>query len=484
MEVKDSAPESDKIIKPINYLPLALIAAFAIFFFPTLQDLYARWIKWDEGLSHGLLVIGVFLVLLVKSLPWPSPQQYIWSHLLVCLITACLSLSWFLFYALNIHILEQLVLLPLLVMVVSACFGIKTAFQHRFLLLLPVFAIPVWDQLNNVLVNLSAFIVGEMVRSIQMPALIDGNSIYIPYGHILIADGCSGLRYFVIALTIGYIIGYLNRYTEKRMLVTLLIAALLGLIANWIRIFLLILIGYQTKMETPLMADHETFGWVIFGLLILPAIYFAPVVKTTSATRAQTSPRHVRIFAPLAALAIGPLCAILLNPQPEVKPWQQLLTEELHATHANVMPVTVLAPRGSHQENGRDTIDATPVTIQINQYQRHTKDEKLVPYISHLYDTDQWTLAETKSLETAPAPLKILRDKNGLRRVAQVQWFITGNYSSATVKSAKLLQIPAMLQGDNRFRIITIQAECEATNCDNAVSALHQLARTLSNKEL
>lgn len=277
MEVKDSAPESDKIIKPINYLPLVLIAAFAIFFFPTLQDLYARWIKWDEGLSHGLLVIGVFLVLLVKSLPWPSSQQHIWSHLLVCLITACLSLSWFLFYALNIHILEQLVLLPLLVMVVSACFGIKTAFQHRFLLLLPVFAIPIWDQLNNLLVNLSASIVGEMVRSIQMPALIDGNSIYIPYGHILIADGCSGLRYFVIALAIGYIIGYLNRYTEKRMLVTLLIAGLLGLIANWIRIFLLILIGYQTKMETPLMADHETFGWVIFGLLILPAIYFAPV---------------------------------------------------------------------------------------------------------------------------------------------------------------------------------------------------------------
>src|SRR5690606_37229365 len=159
--------------------------------------------------------------------------------------------------------------------------------------------------------------------------------------------------------------------------VTLLIAGLLGLIANWIRIFLLILIGYQTKMETPLMADHETFGWVIFGLLILPAIYFAPMVKTTSATRAQTSSRHVKIFSPLVALAIGPLSAILLNPQPEVKPWQQLLTEELHAAHANVMPVTVLAPRGSDQENGRDTIDATPVTIQINQYQRHTKDEKL-----------------------------------------------------------------------------------------------------------
>lgn len=232
------------------------------------------------------------------------------------------------------------------------------------------------------------------------------------------------------------------------------------------------------------MADHETFGWIIFGLLILPAIYFAPVIKTKAAPQERAPLRHVRILLPLTALAIGPLCALLFNPQPQAAPWQHLLTDEFQATHSSAMPVTVLVPQGGHQENGRITINSTMATLQINQYQRHSQDEKLVPYISHLYDTDQWALAETKRLESAPAPLKILRDKNGLRRVAQVQWFITGSYSSATVKSAKLLQIPAMLNGDNRFRIITIQAECEATNCDEAASALHQLARTLSNKEL
>src|SRR5690606_8692266 len=239
MEVKDSAKKNNSLLPLSCYLPLLVIAVFAALFNETIAGLYTRWVKWDEGLSHGLLVIGVFLVLLTKSLPWSAHKQSRLIFVVLLLTTAACSMAWFLFYILNISILEQLVLLPLLALTCAAIFGIRTAVQHRLLLLMPIFAIPIWDQLTNLLVNLSASIVGEMVRLIKMPAIIDGNSIYIPYGHILIADGCSGLRYLVIALAIGYIIGYLNRYSEKKMLAVLAVAGLLGLIANWIRIFIL-----------------------------------------------------------------------------------------------------------------------------------------------------------------------------------------------------------------------------------------------------
>ena len=45
-----------------------------------------------------------------------------------------------------------------------------------------------------------------MVRVIAIPAVIDGNSIFVPDGEIVIADGCSGLRYFTISLAIAYLI--------------------------------------------------------------------------------------------------------------------------------------------------------------------------------------------------------------------------------------------------------------------------------------
>src|SRR5690606_34589281 len=161
----------------------------------------------------------------------------------------------------------------------------------------------------------------EMVRAIKMPAIIDGNSIYIPFGHILIADGCSGLRYFVIALAIGYIISYLNRYNEKRLLVVLAAAAAIGLLANWIRIFILILVGYQSEMQSSLMGDHEMFGWILFGLLCLPAIYFAPVVKSTAEPIAVASSAKVKWAIPLVALALGPLSLSFTNPQPQATAW-------------------------------------------------------------------------------------------------------------------------------------------------------------------
>ena len=97
-------------------------------------------------------------------------------------------------------------------------------------------------------------------------AIVILNSIFIPFGQIVIADGCSGLRYFEIALALAYIIALLNNYSERKLLPALIIAAALGLLANWIRIFILVLIGYESKMESSLMANHEYFGWFVFLL--------------------------------------------------------------------------------------------------------------------------------------------------------------------------------------------------------------------------
>src|SRR5690625_7499651 len=98
-------------------------------------------------------------------------------------------------------------LLPLLALGLTSLFGVRTIFGHRMLLLLPIFVIPVWGSLNGVLLNISSTVVGELVRVIGMPARVEGDRILIPYGHIIIADGCSGLRSFVLLLMLGYLLG-------------------------------------------------------------------------------------------------------------------------------------------------------------------------------------------------------------------------------------------------------------------------------------
>lgn len=466
---------------PLLYklLPVTASLLVALFYYPTITHLFERWIKWDEGLSHGLIVIGLFLLLQLKSGAWESIRDPKPLHYATLATLAGLSGFWFLFHFVNLYIFEQLILLPILFLFIASIFGWRTGLKHLPLLVILIFAIPIWDQLNEPLVNISSFIVGNMVRLIDMPAVIDGNSIFIPSGHIVIADGCSGLRYFVIALTLGYIISYLNRYSLTKTLLVLLIAAFIGLLANWLRIFILVIIGYQTEMQSSLMSDHEYFGWFLFALISFPAIYFAPVVKATTQEKTTLSPQGAKLLLPIAALALGPIFNLLADPTPATTPLTDLISNEHQPITAKQMPLTLYAPAGGKSEHA---LTAEKIYIQINQYQRVTEAEKLVPYIARLYDNQRWTAHTSTSLALGKinADLTIFRNKTSQRNIAQLQWFAIADLTTDSIAIAKLLQIPALVQGKNHFMIVTLQTECGRNNCDNAIATLQKTANTLS----
>lgn len=467
MDVKDSNLHFLK--KAQFFLPIILLVLFIGLFHSTFAGLYSRWIRWDESLSHGLLVAGIFVYFFYRSLPWqisPNPKLLNW---LLLAGLGCASCAWFVFQLSNIYIFEQLLLLVLLTLLLASSCGLKAVLNHRLLLFLPIFIIPIWDQLNEPLVNLSGFMVGKMVQAIDMPAVIEGNSIFIPFGHIVIADGCSGLRYFEIALALAYIISLLNHYNEKQLLPTLAIAAALGLLANWIRIFVLVIIGYQSKMQSPLMSDHEYFGWALFGAMCLPAIYFAPVIKVAAANNVVDNSQEPKIWLPLLIVAIGPLLSLLIDAQPKQEPIQSLIPPE-HQTFANAkMPVAVTAPEQAYVEKGLVTAPEGSVFIEVHQYQRVNKTDKLVPYIGRLYNNEEWLASnDTIALASHSAKLTIYRQKTSSRKVVQIQWLEVGSYKTPSLVIAKLLQIPALVTGANTFKIVTLQSQCSDDDCTQA----------------
>lgn len=466
-------------------LPLILLACWVVGYWPTFVELNDRWVKWDQSMAHGWPVALLFIYLLVRTLPWQprSPKGPIFWLALIGLVLG--SLAWFVFYAVNVTILAQLILVPLLILLLMAVFGARQVFHHRLLLLFSIFAIPLWDYLNGPLLAMSSFVVGEMVRMAGMPAIIEGSSIFIPHGHILIADGCSGLRYFVVALAMGYLIAYLNRYNETRLGAVLLAAAALGLITNWIRIFVLIVIGYKTEMQSPLMSDHEYFGWVLFAIICLPAIYFAPVVKASASSEAATakqSPAVLNILLSLLALAVGPLTAAAVDLSPTKTPWQQPLANIGQALSQPNMPLPMDLPAGAYTQAA--VLREVGVHIQVDQFQRATTSENLVPYFTRLFDGSNWRQIDESEEELADhaATVSIFRHKSTGRQVAQLQWFNTGGYISSSVPEAKLWQIPAVLQGQNHFQIVTLQAICLEPDCAEAFASLKQAAANVTSK--
>jgi len=473
--------------------PLCLLVALAVLYYATLAQLLARWTRWDESMAHGLPIILVFAALLYQRAGEFAPRlltrlgkSLAWSGLLL------LSLLWALFHLTHINILEQLVLVPLLAAGLWVLYGLPVVWKHRLLLLLPLFAIPVWDYLNPPLLYLSSEVVGQMVRWVEMPAVIKGNSIFIPYGHILIADGCSGLRYFVVALALGYLIGLLNRYGEGRMLALLSVAALLGLITNWVRIFVLIVIGYQTEMQSPLIEDHEMFGWVLFAVIALPAIYFAPVVKSKAGDpgvqghglhQGSTGPNWSRYAALLLVMALGPALTFMAGgavsqggPEPRLGTWEASEPSE-------AMPIPLSLPQADLTE--RVKLQRGRVYAQLDHYQRQNASEELVPYIGSRYDTSVWWELDGKTRTLAGKPVHWARYKNKAdnRYVLQSQWFTLGSRITSSVKAAKLWQILAVLQGVHDFTVTTLQAECASRSCDSARQHLERYTEQLLQKK-
>jgi exosortase len=458
--------------KLIQHLPLVILAAIVLFFLPSFRDLFAAWTIWDQSMSHGIPLALMFVYFLWKAAPWQNIERLPFERLCTAIVLLLCVLLWVLFYIVKIKILHQLLLMPIFIAALAMVFGLKSVWNYRVLLALPIYLIPVWDFINDYLVFLSSSVVAEMVRAVKLPALINGNNIQIPSGHIVIADGCSGLRYFIISLCLAHTISYMNGYKEKGLLSCLLLAALLGLITNWVRIFLLICIGYSTDMKSSLMEDHEAFGWVLFAIVSFVAIYFAPVVKAKkmdTGNLKEFSVAHMTksVVLMLAVLLIAPITILSLNTINVKSYTPYAIDESYYHNSAHTMPLEITVPKSDVQLNIENI--KGDVFVQVNEYMPQSMAEPLVPYISQTYNAETWAkvLSKTVLINNKPARLHILTSRTTEKTVMQVQWFVVGGYHALNMSQAKFYQVPALLKRKMYFTIFTLQAECESHDCAN-----------------
>ena len=151
-------------------------------------------------------------------------------------------------------------------------------------------ALPAWYLLIPALQTMTVFGVTSALSLIDIPIFIESNFIHIPNGVIHVAGGCSGLKYLQTAIAISIIMALLQSHQWKKIVVTVFFATLLAIISNWIRVFILILVGHYSGLDHPLMTDHDNLGWAIFLLaLILLIIIDRRLLKKTIWQDSQTS---------------------------------------------------------------------------------------------------------------------------------------------------------------------------------------------------
>lgn len=468
--------------KTLDSLPLSrpylIVTAIAVLvFYPTWIRLAQAWLEFEQVLAHGLATAAIFIGLVLIHPPghFEGRTQLKPYHLVGTALFIATTLVWGLLELIRIDTLAYLMLPAGLITATWALLGLARTLVFLPYVVLLSLALPIWADFVPGLVSLASAVVGTTVGWFKMPALIEGNSITLPYGRLLIADGCSGIRYFAISILLAMMISILNDYRWRNWLITLLVFTTLGLIANWVRITILVVVAYESNMQSELLTDHETMGWIVFGVFILPALYFSPVLKRSSESQsALTKPSFKKsgIWAVLIAIALGPLALIITQTsRASATPWALELPNATPAK-ASAMPIPLNLP---------DTLDqqvwnAKGLWVSLAQSQKTTTDEKLVPYLHPPYDHSLWQVQETYS-----PGVQRLRNILTRKQVIVGQWFQVGSYRGWSYKEAKLLQIPATLKGEQKFGLVTVQAECASIDCSNTVNQLNQQMTLVSN---
>lgn len=457
---------------------MALFAIIGAFFQASIAPLFARWIKWDEDLSHAIPTVIAFLFLILRSqaLPYRNDPPFLRALFIAGILL--LSLCWLLFVIANITLLANIALLASTLFLVAACYSLKTA---RFLVpLLGIlwFTLPLFAEANNLLVAMSAGAVGFLVKLIGMTALIDGQSIYIPSGHIYIADGCSGLRYFTIAIFLGYTLSILNNYRLKQAILALLIAASLGLLTNWLRIFALVIIGDITEMKSSLMHDHELFGWVLFSCVMFPAIYFAPI-KPQQLVPIH-APAQLKPLLPLLAFLLGPLLLAMMpnTTQTHDQVSLQLLAHTTQLRPSDT-PLNLQTPPGQSEEFAQILVKDINAHLQLMHYQPASAKEKIVPYFESLYNTEEWRALDypvPSTMAERGFAMRILLNSRTATYQLLIYRFEVGRYNASTYQAAKILQIPATLLNARYANFFSLSGECDEEQCADTIAALMPVA--------
>ncbi len=458
--------------------PYLIVTAVAVLiFYPTWIRLTEAWLEFEQVLAHGLGTAVIFLGLLLLHPPHRvfrkiqiKPYPLIGAVLLILT-----TLMWGLLELVRIDTLTYLLLPAGLVATAWSLLGLPRALSFLPYVILLSLSLPIWADMVPALVDLASVTVGTWVGWFGMAALVEGNSITLPYGRLLIADGCSGIRYFAISILLAMIISILNDYRLRGWMVTLLVAGILGLIANWVRITILVVVAYETDMQSEMLSDHETMGWIVFGAFALPALYFSPVRRraNTEAKSAESGVYKKGFIGVAAAIVLGPLALALAQSTTSQQQQWAIDLPEFRRIPSSELPLPVSLPNSLDEQVWR----SDDTWISFAQSQKKSANQKLVPYLPPIFDKSIWHVQ-------AQLEAGIYTYRNILTgdRVLVAQWYMVGSQNSWSYRNAKLLQIPAALRGETRFGLVTVQRLCGSRNCTKMLPELRAVMALLSEK--
>lgn len=255
------------------------IALWSIAFYDAIFSASSVWMQ-SATYNHCLFVIPISIYLISQEITNLTQQRVkpFYPALIGILI---LILLWGIGFAGHINVFQHAAVFGILPLLVLAVLGLNVAKVIWFPLLFSLFSIPVGEELIPLFQVVTADISVKMLVWSGIPVFREGLFIQVPEGKFLVAEACSGIRFFVSTVMLGALCSYLFFNSFKKRLAFLLFSIILPIIANAIRAYGIMLVGHLSGMEYAVGADHLIYGWVFFAIVTILLIYIAYFFRET-----------------------------------------------------------------------------------------------------------------------------------------------------------------------------------------------------------
>ncbi|MEM7610318.1 MAG: exosortase A [Pseudomonadota bacterium] len=462
---------------PISVLAVFLLfAALGLVFHADSMSVASRW-WFDDNYSHGVLLVPLTAWLMITACSRLAPRSR--PDALGLLGVVVVSAVMLVAAMAGIALVFQLLAPVLVLAAVIAIYGRQNLATLLFPVLFLYFSIPVWDAINPLLQSLTTQAVERMIFVTGLPALITGNFVTVSAGVFEIAEGCSGLRFFMISTAVGALYAHLYLADWRSGVLFVGFAMLLAIVGNWVRVYVIILVGIWLGIDHAFVTDHGFFGWSTFAVSML--VLFACARRFRHAqTRSVTVPPTSRsvhwlvMSSPLATLLAVAMAARAFGSYAAAGPLY-----ELAETPTLVQDVRRDGVCGDWQIKmvGVQTVRRGLITnagrqycVDIGWYPNQRQGKELINTRNLLAASEQWTrLHQTGTSAAPPVRWQLVRADSGDDLLVAYQYRI-GSRIAMSAREAKLTQLRNMLARRSDALVVAVAQQCDA-RCQQSLAA-------------
>jgi exosortase A len=494
--VQGDAPRSNW--SRASALIVAAIVAILIIYRETAASIVALWARSDT-FAHGYIIVPIVLFLVWRKrseLARIAPRPDYGGFLLLALA----GFFWLVAAAGQVQVLQQYAMTGMIPAAVVALGGRRAATAIAFPLAFLLLGVPFGEAFLPKLMDWTADFTIAALRLSGIPVYRDGNFFAIPSGQWSVVEACSGLRYLIASITVGALFAYLNyrRIWKRLLFMALSVAVPIG--ANFLRAYMIVMIGHLSDMKLAVGVDHFIYGWMFFGVVILLLFWLGSFWRDSAphagSDDMRQAPGRPATSAGMAAAALGIVAVASV--------WPLYAAHYLDASNGNRSAAALASPAGASGwvADAAGTMNWRPryagtVASTLQPYRKG--DRAVVLYIGYYRDQRQgaelvnsrngveaaptWTNTGTRILSEDLGDGRVELRQTHLRgkahRLLVWEWFRIGDRDLSNPFLAKALLARDRLLGRGDDSAVIILAAPYEGSADVAAESLEQFGREM-----